>query len=143
MFYVDVLSDLYIQTKQYDKAISMLAALNKLMPNNQVVTLNYANVLHEAGKNEQAEQLLQDFLLVKSGNFIAYDLLTSIYQKQQKQAMMHVAKAELIALMGGYAKAVDELQTAYTFADEKPLVKKRIKARILQFQAQEEKIKRL
>ncbi len=143
LFYVDVLSDLYIQTKQFDQAFKMLARLNKLMPNNQVVALNYANVLHEAGKNEEAEQLLQDFLLVKPGNFIAYDLLTSIYKKQKKQAMMHVAKAEVIALLGGYSRAVDELQTAYTFADEKPLVKKRIRARILQFQAQEEKIKRL
>ncbi len=56
---------------------------------------------------------------------------------------MHVTQAEVIALLGGYSRAVDELQTAYTFADDKPLVKKRIKARILQFQAQEEKIKRL
>ncbi|WP_440875931.1 M48 family metalloprotease [Thalassotalea sp. PLHSN55] len=143
LFYVDVMSDLYIQTKQFDKAITMLARLNNLMPNNQVVALNYANVLHEAGKNELAEQILLDFLLVKKNNFIAYDLLTTIYKKQKKMALMHVYQAEVIALLGGYSKAVDELQTAYTYADDKPLVKKRIRARILQFQAQEEKIKRL
>lgn len=143
LFYVDVLADLYIATKQFDKAIAMLERLNSLMPNNQVVTLNYANVLHEAGEHEKALILLQDFLLVKPGTFIAYDLLTNIYRKQEEKALMHVAQAEVIALLGGYSRAVDELQTAYTFADGKPLVKKRIKARILQFQAQEEKIKRL
>lgn len=143
LFYIDVLADLYIATKEFDKAIAMLDRLNSLMPNNQVVTLNYANVLHEAGKHAKAETLLQDFLLVKPGSFIAYDLLTNIYQKQDEKALMHVTKAEVIALLGGYSRAVDELQTAYTFADGKPLVKKRIKAKILQFQAQEEKIKRL
>lgn len=143
LFYVDALSDVYIQTKSFEQANTMLSELNLLMPNNQVVTLNYANVLQEAKKYEQAELLLQDFLLVKPNNFIAYDLLTSVYQKQDKKAMMHSAKAEVLALLGAYPKAVDELQTAYNFADEQVLVKKRIKARILQLQAQEDKLKRL
>ncbi len=144
LFYIDVLSDLYIQTKQFDTAIKMLARLNDLMPNNQVVTLNYANVLQEAEKYSEAQLLLQDFLLVKQESFIAYDLLTTIYRKQDKKALMHMAKAEVIALHGGFSRAVDEMQTAYTFAkDEQKLVKKRIKARILQIQDQEDKIKRL
>jgi len=143
LFYVDVLSDVYIQTKQYNKAIKMLAALNLLMPNNQIVTLNYANALSEAGKNAEAVELLQDFLLVKPDNFIAHDLLTSVYEKQHNAALMHTSKAEVYALLGAYPRAVDELQTAYNFAKGKPLIKKRIKARILQFQAQQDKIKRL
>ena len=143
LFYVDLLSDLFIQTKQFDKAITMLSNLHKLMPNNQVITLNYANVLHEAGKHEEAQLLLQDFLLVRPGNMIAYDLLTNIYRKQDKKSQMHFAKAEVIALHGGFSQAVDELQTAYSVAGDQPLLKKRIKARILQLQAQEEKIKRL
>lgn len=143
LFYVDALSDAYIQAKSYDKAIAMLSELNLLMPNNQVVTLNYANVLQEAKKYAEAEVLLQDFLLVKPGHFIAYDLLASVYRKQEKKAKMHSAKAEVFALLGAYPKAIDELQTAYNFAEEQPLVKKRIKARILQFQDQEDKLKRL
>ena len=143
LFYVDVLSDVYIQTKQYNKAIKMLAALNLLMPNNQIVTLNYANALSESGKTAPAVELLQDFLLVKPDNFIAHDLLTSVYKKQHSSALMHTSKAEVYALLGAYPRAVDELQTAYNFAKNKPLVKKRIKARILQFQAQQDKIKRL
>jgi beta-barrel assembly-enhancing protease len=143
LFYVDVLSDIYIQTKQFDKAIKMLSALNLLMPNNQIVTLNYANVLNEAKQANKAAVLLQDFLLVQPDNFIAYDLLTGVYTKQKKKALIHTTKAEVLALLGNYPRAIDELQTAYNYADHKPLVRKRIKARILQFQAQEDKLKRL
>ena len=56
---------------------------------------------------------------------------------------MHTAKAEVFALLGAYDKAVDELQTSYNLVDEQPLLQKRIKARILQFQEQQNRLKRL
>jgi predicted Zn-dependent protease len=143
LFYVDTLSDTYIRLNKLDKALKMLEELNLLMPYNQVVALNLASVLLEAKKYEKAEVLLQDYLLVKPGNFIAYDLLTTIYRKQSKMALMHVSKAEVFALLGAYPKAVDELQTGYTFASKQPLLQKRIKGRILQFQDQQDKLKRL
>lgn len=143
LFYVDVLTDIYIQTERYSLAIDMLDELNKVMPNNQVVALNFANTLIKAEQYERAENLLQDFIILNPESYIAYDLLTESYEKQKKMAMMHATKAELIALLGGYSRAIDELQTGYNFAKSKPLVRKRIKARIIQLQAQEEKLKRL
>jgi len=143
LFYVDVLSDIYIKTKDFKQADLLLADLNLLMPNNQVVALNYANVLQEAKKYEQSAILLQDFLLLNPGHFIANDLLATVYRKQNKKALMHVTNAEVYALLGAYPKAIDELQTGFNFAEEQPLVKKRIKARILQLQEQELKLKRL
>jgi len=142
LFYADALSDVYIALKQFQPAVAMLQRLNLLMPKNQVVALNYANVLQEAKQYEQAEQILQDYLTVQPNHFIAYDLLTTIYRKQNKQAMMHIAKSEVLALLGGYARAIDELQTGYTHTEDK-LLQKRIKARILQFKNQQEKLKRL
>lgn len=143
LFYADALADAYIAIKDFDKAILMLSELNLLMPNNQVVTLNYANVLSEAKQYNKAEVLLQDFLAISPKNFIANDLLTEIYRKQDKMALMHASKAEVYALLGAYPKAVDELQTGYNFVEENPLLKKRMKGRILQLQEQQEKLKRL
>lgn len=143
LFYVDALSDVYIRMKEFDKAINMLSELELLMPNNQVVALNYANVLQEAKEYDKAAEILKDFLLVKPGHFLAYDLLTTVYQKQDNKALMHINKAEVLALVGAYQQAIDELQTSYNFAEKQPLIQKRIKARILQFKAQEERIKRL
>jgi len=57
--------------------------------------------------------------------------------------LMHMYKAEVYALLGGYSKAVDELQTSYSFLEEQPLMQKRVKARILQLQEEEKRLKRL
>ena len=143
LFYVDALTDVYIANNQTEKALSMLKQLNLFMPNNQVVSLNYANALLSDKNYDLSAQVLQDFLLVNPGNFIAYDLLTSLYRSQGKIGLMHMNKAEVFALLGAYSKAVDELQTSYTFLEEQPLMQKRIKARILQFQEQESRLKRL
>lgn len=143
LFYADAISDTYIATKEYNKAIKLLERLNLLMPNNQIIALNYANVLQKANKLEQASNVLQDFLLSQPKHFIATDLLTTIYKKQEKTGLMHSSQAEVYALLGVYPKAVDELQTAIKFSNDSPLFKKRLKARILQFRAQEAKLKRL
>lgn len=143
LFYIDALTDVYIGLEEYEAALTMLSASSLLMPNNQVISLNHSNALLYSGAYEQAETVLQDFLLVNPGNFIAYDILTTVYRKQDKKGLMHVTKAEVLALLGAYNKAVDELQTSYNFVDEQPLLQKRIKARILQFQDQENKLKRL
>jgi predicted Zn-dependent protease len=143
LFYIDALTDVYLALHEYDKAFSMLEPLTLLMPNNQVISLNYGNALFTAKKYNQAETVLQDFLLVSPGNFIAYDILTSIYQEQGKMGLMHINNAEVLALLGSYQKAVDELQTSHNLVADQPLLQKRIKARILQLQEQEGKLKRL
>jgi predicted Zn-dependent protease len=143
LFYADALSDIYIAKKNFKPALTMLSELALLMPNNQVITLNYANVAMEAGQYELAIQLLQDFLILNPGHYIAYDLLTQVYKKQDNLLQMHTNKAEKLALLGAYPQAVDQLQTAYNFAKEQPLMQKRIKARILQFKDAEERLKQL
>ncbi|WP_232300027.1 M48 family metalloprotease [Colwellia sp. MT41] len=143
LFYIDALTDVYLANDQASSAIKMLEQLNLFMPNNQVVSLNYANALLSVKNYDLAAEILQDFLLVNPGNFIAYDILTTLYRSQGKKGLMHMNKAEVYALLGAYAKAADELQTGYTFLEDQPLIQKRIKARILQFQEQENRLKRL
>ncbi|MCI2284100.1 M48 family metalloprotease [Colwellia sp. MSW7] len=143
LFYIDALTDVYLALKMNDAALTMLSELSLLMPNNQVISLNYGNALLESGDYEHAASVLQDFLIISPGNYIAYDLLTTVYRKQGKKGLMHITKAEVYALLGAYNKAVDELQTSYDFVEEQPLLQKRIKARILQLQEQENKLKRL
>ena len=143
LFYADALSDVYIALEEYELGITMWQRLELLMPYNQVVTLNYASVLKSDEQYDKSAQMIQDFLLVKPGNFIAYDLLTEIYKKQDNPALMHSSKAEILALLGAYSPAIDELHTGYTFAKKKPILQKRIKARILQFKAEKDKLKRL
>ncbi|MFD2166915.1 M48 family metalloprotease [Thalassotalea euphylliae] len=142
LFYVDALTDVYIATDEHEKAIAMLSKLSKFMPHNQVVALNYANALQEHKEYGKAAEVLQDFLLINPGHFLAYDLLTTTYRKAGKKALMHSSKAEVLALLGAYPKAIDELQSGYNFADDS-LMQKRIKARIIQFEDEQNKLKRL
>lgn len=130
LFYADSLSDSLIGLKQFKQAQAMWAALALLMPNNHVVSLNYANVLEHNSEYEKAATLVQDLLYVQPDNFLAHDLLTTIYRKQGNNALMHVEKAEVFALLGAYQRAIDELHEGYKVAKGQPLVKKRIKARI-------------
>jgi predicted Zn-dependent protease len=143
LFYIDAITDVYLSLKEYESALTMLANLSLLMPNNQVISLNYGNALLSSGNYKQSETVLQDFLLLNPGNYIAYDILTTVYRKQENKGQMHITKAEVFALLGAYKKAIDELQTSYDFVEGQPLLQKRIKARILQFQEQENKLKRL
>lgn len=143
LFYADALTDVYIATKQFKKGIILLERLNLLMPNNQIVTLNFANILQESNDLTRAATLLQDFITVNSNHFIAYDLLSMIYRKQNNPSLMHSSKGEIYALLGAYPKAIDELQTAIKFSKDRPLFKKRLKARILQFRSQEAQLQRL
>ena len=143
LFYIDALTDVYLALNDFDSAIKMLKRLNLLMPNNAVITLNYANALFSAEQYQKAADILQDYLILHPDSFIAYDILTSVYKAQNNLGLMHISQAEVMALLGAYGKAVDELQTSYIYVEEKPLLKKRIKARILQLQEQENKLKRL
>ncbi|MDN3653028.1 M48 family metalloprotease [Thalassotalea ponticola] len=143
LFYVDALADVYIEQQAFDSAESMLQQLALIMPYNPVVTLNYANVLYHAKKFKQAETLLQDFLLIDSQHFIANDLLADVYLAQEKLAPHHIQRADVLALMGQYSKAIDQLHTAYNNTEKNSLMQKKIKAKILQFQEQDNQLKRL
>ncbi|TYK66311.1 M48 family metallopeptidase [Colwellia echini] len=143
LFYVDAITDVYIANKQIPDALAMLKQLNMFMPNNQVVSLNYANALLSAKEYDQAIQILKDYISINQDNYIAYDILTTIYREKKELGLMHMYKAEIYALLGGYSKAVEELQTSYPLLDTRPLMQKRIKARILQLQEDEKRLQRL
>ncbi len=143
LFYVDLMSDVYVELDKTDNALGMLKHIYSTMPNNQVVTLNYANVAMKAEQYDLATQLLQDFIILNKDNFLAHDLLTQVYEKQKDMKNMHQSKAEVFALLGIYPKAIDELQTAINFTKKNSISQKRMKARILQFQEQENQLKRL
>ncbi|MEY8214821.1 MAG: tetratricopeptide repeat protein, partial [Colwellia sp.] len=143
LFYIDALTDVYLALHDYTEVLNMLEFMMLLKPSNQVVSLNYGNALLSAKRYDQAATVLQDFLIVNPNDFIAYDILSSVYRQQGKLGLMHINKAELLALLGAYQKAVDELQTSYNLIKDQPLLQKRVKARILQFQKQENKLKNL
>ncbi|MCV2884046.1 M48 family metalloprotease [Aestuariibacter sp. AA17] len=143
LFFVDTATDIALAQHQHDKALLMLSTMQKRYPNNQVVALNYANAAIEAKHYDTAIEVLKDFLLLKPNHYLAIQLLTEAYRKNQQPLEMHQHKAEMFALAGAYKRAIDELHTAYNFANERHLEKQRIKARIDQFRSAQDRLKAL
>lgn len=75
LFYIDTKTDLLIAQEKADEAVKFLAELNNYRPNNQVITLNYANSALEAKQYELAETILKSFLLEKPDHSLGKQLL--------------------------------------------------------------------
>lgn len=143
LFYLDTATDVELEQKRYKQAIERLAKHNQRTPHNRVLALNLANALVKNGDFAQATQLLKDYLLVNPQHFLANQLLFEAYQQSKQMLEMHQSKAEVYALVAAYPKAIDELQHAYTFAVNSHLEKQRIRARIEQLRAAEDKLRAL
>lgn len=142
-FLLDVATDIFIDLGQPESAVDLLSAHYERIPRNGVIALNYANALLSAKQYESAVKVLRDYLLVSPESEIALQLLVEVYREQQQFMDMHQSKAEVLALYGAYPQAVDELQFAYNFTEDNHLEKQRIRARIQQFRAEEQKLRSL
>jgi predicted Zn-dependent protease len=143
LFYLDTYTDIAIEMNQHQKAIDRLSAQIVHAPFNQVLSLNLANVLIKSGNFDKATSLLKDYLLIKPDNMLAYDLLSDVYRISEQKLEMHQVKAEVYALVAAYPRAIDELHTAYNYADDRKIEKQRIRARIDQFRTAQERLQSL
>lgn len=143
LFFLDLLTDIYIQLDEPSKAIELLLPAWRLKPQNDVLALNLANAYIHSGEYQPAIQILRDLLLVNKEQFVAYQLLQDAYSQSQQKKMAHMAQAEIYALISAYPLAIDELQFAYNEAGSDSLEKQRIKARIEQFRAAQESLQNL
>ncbi|MDT0594298.1 beta-barrel assembly-enhancing protease [Glaciecola petra] len=143
LFFLDLMTDVFIKQGQAREAISLLTPHWRLKPKNYVLTLNLANAYLEAQNYKPAIELLRDLLLVSNQNFVAYQLLHDAYNRNQQQKEAHMAQAEIYALISAYPLAIDELQFAYNQTGNDNLEKQRIKGRIAQLRQAQESLQNL
>jgi beta-barrel assembly-enhancing protease len=143
LFYLDTYTDIAIETDQHQQAIDRLSAQIIHAPYNRVLTLNLANVLIKTKDFDRATTLLKDYLLVNPNNMLAHELLADAYRSSEQKLEMHQVKAEIYAMVAAYPRAIDELHTAYNYANERKIEKQRIRARIDQFRTAQERLQTL
>ena len=143
LYYIDTATDIALEKGQHKQAIAMLQKQLERAPHNGVLTLNLANAAIKDEQFQLATNILKDFLLVNPNHFLALQLLSDAYGENKQMLEMHQNQAEIYALVGAYTRAIDELHTAYTFADQRKLEKQRIRARIDQIRAAQERLKTL
>lgn len=144
LFYIDTRTDLLIAQDKAADAVEYLADLHNYRPNNQVITLNYANAALEAKQYLLAERILKSFLLAKPSHSLGKQLLTEAYKKQEKLAAYHEANADVLSQYGAYLKAADEIQKALNFVESNEQVKQqRLKALLNQYRLLQKELARL
>lgn len=141
-FYLDVQTDILLAQQRYDEVMSMLAYAYQRMPNEQTVTLNYANAAIKAGEPKLAIQLLREFLVRNSDSTLAYSLMIDAHRSLGNTSGLHEANAELMALYGQFDRAIDHLHNAHTHNDNR-LEQRRIQARIEQLMAKKREVENM
>lgn len=134
-FYLDVQSDILLAQKRFDDALAMLEKAYIRQPNEQTITLNFANIAIEARDYSLAINLLREYTQRYENNVLALDLLATAYRLNGNNSAMHEAQAELAALHGAFDQAIDHLHKAHRH-NQLELDKRRLQARIEQLMAQ-------
>lgn len=142
-FYLDAASDLYINKKEYDKALDLLKKGLQRKPNNPVLTVNYANVLMEAGRNKEAAGILQRFTHAYPDRTVGWSLLADANANLGNEAEQLAAQAELFALRANWSKAISNYTRASQLAKLGSLEQARYDARIDQLRIEQQRFTQL
>lgn len=134
VWFVDLMTDIDIELKNYDTAISRLEAAIKANPNNSALQLNLANVYVEKKDYQRAASLLHRYTHNFSNDINGWNLLISTYSGQRARAQEMTARAEILALNGQFPQAVTLLNSAKAQAKDNQILLARIDARIDQLQ---------
>lgn len=144
LYYIDVYTDILLAQKEYQLCLEMLEQQYLLRPNNQVVTLNYANAALKSNANRLAIHLLKSLLFYKNDNILAYDLLSEAYKAVGDLAKFYEARADLRYQMANYPLAIDDLNEALNHLQpEEKLESRRLEAKKVQLQTEFDRLRRM
>ncbi|MBU1438997.1 MAG: M48 family metalloprotease [Gammaproteobacteria bacterium] len=144
LFYLDAMTDVYLSTNRVKKALEMLEQQYLLRPNNQVITLNYANAAMQGKSHRLALHLLRNLLYYKNDNFLAYEMLVDAYKALNEMAHYYEARADLYYQLANYPKAIEDINVALNqLSAEELLEGRRLEAKKKQLQTEFSRLKKL
>jgi beta-barrel assembly-enhancing protease len=144
LYYIDVYTDILLAQGEYQQSLDMLEKQYLLRPNNQVVTLNYANAALSAKAYRLAIHLLKSLLFYKDDNILAYSLLADAYKKMEDLPRFYEAQADISYQLANYPKAIDNIDQALNYLQpEEKLEARRLEAKKKQLQAEFSRLQRM
>lgn len=102
--------------KKYDSAVSLMSDLLYANPNDHALNINFAEILMEAGRYHQCEQLLNNFVKIRPKDDYAWYLLAEAHGLVGNILDVHLARAEYFVLVGVYDRALQQLDNALKLA---------------------------
>lgn len=136
IFILDAMTDLDNAQDRFDAAITRLQAAQQHRPDNQVVMINLADSLLQAGRHQQAATLLDNYLRRHPENLLAWDLIAQAYRPLSDESAFRQAQAEVAALKGRYDLAVDQMEIAANLSKDS-MQRARLGARLEQLRQQQ------
>ncbi|WNO60799.1 M48 family metalloprotease [Rheinheimera sp. MMS21-TC3] len=144
LYYIDVYTDILIAQGEHQQSLDMLEQQYLLRPNNQVVTLNYANAALSAKAYRLAIHLLKSLLFYKEDNILAYSMLADAYEAMEDLPRFYEAQADLSYQLANYPKAIDNIDEAINYLQpEEKLEARRLEAKKKQLQAEFSRLQRM
>ncbi|NRA70462.1 MAG: M48 family metallopeptidase [Gammaproteobacteria bacterium] len=144
LFYIDTLTDIYLEKNQGAKAVAMLEKFFEIMPNNAIVTLNLSNALLAIDKPKRAVYLLEQFLVKQSNNMTAWQMLKEAHNQAKNNVGRYIAMAEIAALYGNHKQGLKHLYSAHNLIkSDDNITKSKVEARVRQFRLLRDDLKNL
>jgi len=98
-------------------AAALLGEAYARHPHSRPLLYAQADALHEAGRNPQALDLLNESLRLYPRDARLHQLQARTYSALGKRALQHQAQAEVYTLQGSLPAAIEQLQLARTAGD--------------------------
>ncbi|MDC9595560.1 beta-barrel assembly-enhancing protease [Xenorhabdus anantnagensis] len=130
IWFIDAMTDIDIEQKQYTSAINRLQDTLKKQKNNPILQINLANAYFMDKKYSQASQLLFRYTFNHPDDLNGWELLRNTAGKQGKRDEALAAQAEIMALKGQFDLAITQLSEASALAKLGSYAQKRYDARI-------------
>ena len=134
IWYIDLMTDIDLNTNNNNAAINRLQAALKKSPNSSALQLNLANAYVKNKNYQQAVSLLHRYTFEHNDDTNGWELLISAYGGSHSRAQEMSAQAELIALEGQFQGSIQILQNAKNQTKGDQIMVSRIEARIKQLQ---------
>lgn len=136
IFILDALTDLDNAQDKHQAAINRLQQAQQQLPNNQVVVINLADSMIQAGRHAEAITLLDTYLRRNPENLLAWELIAQAHRPLNDESAFRRAQAEVAALKGRYDMAVDQMEIAANLSKDS-MQRARLGARMLQLRQQQ------
>ncbi|KLV06475.1 hypothetical protein ABT56_08680 [Photobacterium aquae] len=138
-FYIDTATDLDLYQKQYGRAIKRLENALKSAPSNNVLRLNLAHTMQEAGKYSQSIPILTRYTHDNPDDPNGWHMLAQGQAAVGRRDAELAARAELFALNGAWPKAIQNYIQASQLVEINSLDQARYDARIDQLRLDQQR----
>ena len=129
--YLELLNaDIKLRQGQDDKALQVMQTLRDRYPVDHIVTLEHARMLIDAGKAPAAQDMLEDYIVLRPGDPDVYRLLARASKDNGDNVRSHAYMAEHFVANDDPGRAIAHIETALASPIADDYEEARLRARL-------------